>query len=133
MPILLSQKNVGLIIIDSIAGIFRTTDTDIRERAMNMRLLIKTLNILSNTYGCAIVCTNQITSCFHNDEYINIPALGMAWANLVTTRVIVSKVQHNDASLHSNKSYNKFEIKFSPYLNKQSCYYKISGDGIVDV
>lgn len=55
----MAQKQIGLIVIDSVAAIFRL-ETDILSRSADMRRLAHSLQRLSDEYGCAIVCINQV-------------------------------------------------------------------------
>lgn len=94
-----------------------------------MRTIIHELLGLSYKYDFGIVITNQIATINHNDKSINVPTLGLAWANLVNTRIILSKIEQNCDTINLVR---KFEIKFSSYLGKSFCYYKITGNGIVN-
>lgn len=60
LPRLMEQQSIGLVIIDSIAGAFRTS-TDAITRADNMRNLVLTLQTLADEHECAVVCVNQVT------------------------------------------------------------------------
>lgn len=59
LPKLMSTTNIGLIIIDSVAGIFRTT-TNYNARAIEMRKFANQLLKLSRKNGCAVLCINQV-------------------------------------------------------------------------
>lgn len=52
-------NSIGLIIIDSVAGIFRL-ETDAITRAAHMRKLVRKLQSLADEYECAVVCVNQV-------------------------------------------------------------------------
>lgn len=56
-------KSIGLIIIDSVAGVFRLEDNAI-NRANNMRKLVIKLQTLADEYECAVVCVNQVELLF---------------------------------------------------------------------
>jgi hypothetical protein len=53
----------------------------------------------------------------------NVPALGLAWANLVTTRLLMNK-------LPSHEKVRKIELIFSPHMGPAYCYYRITEFGI---
>lgn len=134
LPKLLKHQKIGIIIIDSVAGIFRANDCDLRRRAINMRSLASMLVNLSDKYECAIICTNQIASFEHRGLSFNVPTLGLAWANLTNTRIVLSKNQLiEDKTTNSFKQCNKFEVKNSPYLKDSFCYYRITTDGVTDL
>lgn len=59
LPKLMTQHSIGLIIIDSIAGVFRL-ESDAVTRADNMRRLALTLQALADEHECAVVCINQV-------------------------------------------------------------------------
>lgn len=50
---------IGLIVIDSVAGVFRL-ENDAIQRAYSMRKLIIKLQTLADEYECAVVCVNQV-------------------------------------------------------------------------
>lgn len=129
----MDYNKIGIVIIDSIAGIFRTIDCDIRVRAIKMRNLVNTLNKISLKYECAILCTNQIASFEYKGSNVSAPALGLAWANLITsTRIVLSKNDTlDDESMKNNRKY-KFQIKNSPYLEDSSCYFSITKFGVIN-
>lgn len=55
----MQQQSIGLIIIDSIAGVYRL-DTDAIARADSMRKLIFKLQTLADQHESAVVCVNQV-------------------------------------------------------------------------
>lgn len=59
LPFLMNQHRIGLIIIDSVAAVFRITNNYI-ERAEHMRALCQSLLKLSEKHRCAVVCVNQV-------------------------------------------------------------------------
>lgn len=102
------EHKVGMIVIDSIAGIFRSTYTEDKyiQRAHDMRYLAHYLHDLSIKHNLIIVCTNQVTSAMtYSDK--TVPALGLSWSNLVTNRIVLSKSLFNQHSVC---------VEFSPYL-----------------
>lgn len=56
---LMARQSIGLIIIDSIAGVFRL-DSNAITRADNMRKLIFSLQTLADEHECAVICVNQV-------------------------------------------------------------------------
>ncbi|XP_037909463.1 DNA repair protein XRCC3 isoform X2 [Hermetia illucens] len=134
LPKLLKIKNIGLIIIDSIAGVFRLQD-DIVKRANTMRKLVAELRRLANKYNCAVVCSNQVTSGLtHLNE--SQPSLGLAWAHLITTRLKISKIYRKSELYHTNLNpvcsslIRTMETIFSPGSSRGYAKFLISSDGI---
>ncbi|KAJ8916174.1 hypothetical protein NQ315_016313 [Exocentrus adspersus] len=62
LPRLLQVKNIGLLVIDSIAGIFRSENNDIcyTSRGQEIGLLASTLHRICDQYKIAVVCVNQV-------------------------------------------------------------------------
>lgn len=59
LPQLCRQEPIGLIVIDSVAAIYRV-ETNAIDRAMDMRKLAQALQILSYEHGCVVICVNQV-------------------------------------------------------------------------
>lgn len=59
LPRLMAQRSVGLIIIDSVAGVFRL-ESDAILRADKMRKMVVKLQTLADEHECAVVCVNQV-------------------------------------------------------------------------
>lgn len=61
LPNLMRRKSIGLIVIDSVAAIFRL-ESNVVERANHMRKFAHELQIISRKYQCVIICVNQVSS-----------------------------------------------------------------------
>lgn len=124
VPLLASRRNIKLLIIDSIAAIFRGTyhSSEGQKRARDMRVIGDTLLWLCAKFDITIICVNQVTSDLSSNTSQEIPALGLAWANLVTTRIQLYKKPYS----------RKLQIMFSPELPPQSVDFVIQDCGIVE-
>lgn len=62
LPYFLATKNVGLIIIDSIAGVFRSDNENVNYalRSGEFKSICKALIALQDRYGCALLIVNQV-------------------------------------------------------------------------
>ena len=62
LPSLLSQHNTKLVVVDSIAAMFHVefSETHAVQRAQLLRAFGTQLKRLSNDYGAAVVCVNQV-------------------------------------------------------------------------
>lgn len=62
LPRLLSTYKIKLLVIDSIAATFRVEyeRSNLKSRAKSLRSIGYQLQKLSNTYGIAVVCINQV-------------------------------------------------------------------------
>lgn len=124
--------NVRLVIIDSIAGVFRYESNYI-ERARDMRETMQELNRLSKTYNFAIVCSNHITSVpgMFTDE---VASLGPSWASLVTTKLKVERTTKLlDTEGPGTTSMRTLELIFSPRLPAGRESFAIDESGVVGV
>ncbi|XP_014272363.1 DNA repair protein XRCC3 [Halyomorpha halys] len=122
LPQMLKRIRVGIIIIDSIAAVFRG-DYNINEsivRAKDLRDIGLQLHKLSRYFGAAILCVNQVTDALDTGK--TLPCLGLAWANLVTTKLQVRLSPCRERTFH---------IISSPNLPSASIPYKITTSGIV--
>lgn len=59
LPNLMRQKSIGLVVVDSVAGVFRLESNAI-SRANEMRNFVHGLQMMSTKYGYAVVCVNQV-------------------------------------------------------------------------
>ncbi|KAG2297295.1 hypothetical protein Bca52824_043964 [Brassica carinata] len=101
-----------LIVLDSVAALFRSefdnTPSDLRKRASCFFKISGKLKQLASKFGLAVVITNQVTDfvessdglsglrignlrCLYSSGRRVVPALGLAWANCVNSRVFISR------------------------------------------
>ncbi|XP_065201725.1 DNA repair protein XRCC3 [Planococcus citri] len=124
LPNLLNTGKIGLIIIDSIAALFRAdyAPQDGLQRTKDLRSVGCQLHSLSKKFNICVLCVNQVTSSISTNETDPIPALGLAWANLVTTRIVMKKYQFQDLRV--------IKLVFSPHTGPASCGYTITDSGV---
>nr|CAD7395318.1 unnamed protein product [Timema poppensis] len=140
LPQLLAQKSVGLIVVDSIAGVFRADfePRDSVSRAKEMRAVGGQLHRLAEEFRVAIICVNQVTTVINNEPSVGgntgrktVAALGLAWANMVTTRLQISRI---DRSVTDAKGttvpVRMLEIIFSPDKPSRSCHFVVTEAGV---
>lgn len=62
LPKLLNLKNIGLIVIDSIAGIFRSENNEVcyTTRGQDIGVIASILHHVCHKYKVGIVCVNQV-------------------------------------------------------------------------
>lgn len=67
LPKLVEQHRPGLIVVDSVAAVFRADylPTDALQRARDMRTLASKLHSLANRHNIAVVCVNQVNFASH--------------------------------------------------------------------
>jgi len=93
---IIRQRNVKLLIIDSIASHFRAEyigDNKLVKRQQVVMSLAETLKKLLNKFEIAIVVTNQVIATFDESLFDKSPhpALGFAWAHRPHQRLLLRK------------------------------------------
>ncbi|XP_039289215.1 DNA repair protein XRCC3-like [Nilaparvata lugens] len=125
--VVMSQKEEGknpirLVVIDSITAVFRgeySQAGDMKTRAQHIRSIGYQLHKLARKHDIAILCINQVNSTMNNRL---VPALGLAWSNLVTTRLQITRVPPN----------RYFRVIFAPDLPTTNvCPYSITKSGVL--
>lgn len=124
LPYFLAPRNIGLLIIDSIAGLFRSENEkcDYVTRSQEFKNISKTLNSLQDQYNLAVVVVNQIADNVATGT--SEACLGLSWANNVTCRFCLSK--------NIDSPMRKFEVIFAPDLAPRHTNIIISPDGVID-
>lgn len=154
-----------LIVLDSVAALFRSefdnTPSDLRKRASLFFKISGKLKQLANKYGLAVVITNQVTDFVESSDGLSglrignlrymcssgrrvVPALGLAWANCVNSRLFISRSDDtvckerrenddNGPSSVTRRAQRRLDIVFSPHLPGYSCEFMITQEGICGV
>ncbi|KAE8747554.1 hypothetical protein FOCC_FOCC005715 [Frankliniella occidentalis] len=127
LPKLLSHHSVKLIVVDSIAGVFRSCyeNNEMKHRAEDMRTVGGQLHKMASQYKLCVICVNQVTA--SDGPQRSVPALGLAWSNLVTSRIQMHRSEPDGADSASQRS---LEIIFAPDLQPTSVSYTISEAGV---
>ena len=147
-----SNFNPSLIIIDSIASLFRIEiDTsNVSSLLLRTRILFdfsSTLKWLSYQYSCPIIITNQATANFNHFTNFNqdwTPSLGLSWSNCINIRFIISKTNMKREIINSiitNNNENIIEstenviirninVEISPRQENLKCNFYINNSGI---
>jgi len=127
LPNLMAEKKgkIRLVVVDSIAALFRADydKTEMEKRTEDLRKVGVTLHNLSRDYNVAILVINQVTgSLKKSDQGVNsnIPSLGLAWTNLVTTRIVLSR---------TSEGHRLLKIKFAPHIPIGSFPIQLGADG----
>ncbi|XP_074147180.1 DNA repair protein XRCC3-like isoform X4 [Sminthopsis crassicaudata] len=144
-PILLSRGMVRLIIIDSIAALFRC-EFGIQQsitKAKYLQTLGAKLHQLSNEFQSPVLCINQITSTVDERglagtnmdvlEKVS-PALGITWSNQLLMRLMVSRPSYEfsrdtDAST-AGTVIRTLSVIFAPHLPQSCCHYIVNAEGV---
>ncbi|XP_013928391.1 PREDICTED: DNA repair protein XRCC3 [Thamnophis sirtalis] len=150
LSLLLSRGMVRLIIIDSIAALFRCefSATDSLQKAKYLQKFGAKLHRLSCTFQTPIICINQVTDAINvrEDAVWNtqscsartvVPALGITWSNQLLMRLMVCRTV-NQALTGGETLYSKSELRmlriiFAPHLPQHFCYYTVNLEGVKGV
>jgi RecA/RadA recombinase len=133
---------VKLLIIDSIAGIYRNEGKYLarsRHMRQHFRLIIK----YANKFNFAIVITNHVTSVPKNiarphAKSGDIAALGRTWSSIITTRLRIAKTRQTlrltvDKGNAVETCIRKLSVEKSPRRAKSSAYFLVTPKGIESI
>jgi len=122
LPTLIENKkgNFRLIIVDSIAALFRTDydESSQEKRTADLRHIGKALHAITTRYNIAVVVVNQVSGSPSHGG--NIPALGLAWANMITSRINVAR----------NEKSRILQIMFAPHVPNVSTNFVVTSEGV---
>ncbi|TYZ57865.1 hypothetical protein PybrP1_011850 [[Pythium] brassicae (nom. inval.)] len=133
LPALLEEQNTKLVVIDSIAALFRQEATaSVKEASRRSRLMFHMANcirILSAQYGVVFVVSNQVTGNFAAAPAEALqgsafkPALGLSWSNCVNQRLMVTR--------RPGSTVRRVEVAFSPSCPPGGASFEITREGVV--
>lgn len=138
IPKLLRAKKISLIVIDSIAAPFRVENTNYVQRAEDLRSLAIMLIAIAQDFNLTVICINQVTTSLENSGE-SLPALGLAWTNMVSTRLCVTKSSEiidskilEPCQLNQNTVYyiRELSVIFSSDLPNVKAKFIITPNGI---
>uniref|UniRef100_A0A8D0GBM0 DNA repair protein n=1 Tax=Sphenodon punctatus TaxID=8508 RepID=A0A8D0GBM0_SPHPU len=147
IPLMLSRGMVRLIIIDSIAALFRCEfgAKDSVMKAKYLQTFGAKLHSLSSRFKTPIVCVNQVTDMVDEKEVAQnnfrvpdkriSPALGITWSNQLLMRLMASRTPHQEhsssaTSQHSGRVLRTLGVVFAPHLPQSFCYYTVNLEGV---
>ncbi|KAE8884594.1 hypothetical protein PF005_g6585 [Phytophthora fragariae] len=128
LPGLLAEQNTKLVVLDSVAAVFRLESTssvkEAAERSRAMFHLVNCMRILSDQYGVVFVVTNQVTGDFDPRSTGNAmrPALGLSWSHCVNQRLMITR--------QTDSNRRRLEVAFSPHLPAENCVFQVTSDGV---
>ena len=140
IPKLVEEKNLGLLIVDSIAGALRDEFMVNLQglRAETLWRIAKLLRCITFKYNIPVVCINQVTANIDNSDLSwrgpNKAALGMIWSNVVNERYVLCKREvlkfDTSDSECSTKTERFFSVDLSSHLPNVTLSYIINAKGI---
>ena len=150
LPHLVKRRGVRLVVIDSIAAVYRA-DFAYNEgvkRASSLFGVASRLRRLGDVHGCCIIIVNQVSDVLdraaaasaavagYGRDYgrrtrgrLVVPALGLAWANCISTRIMVTRGHERG----TGGGVRTMHVIFAPHLPQGTCKFRIDSAGCVDV
>ncbi|XP_075699993.1 DNA repair protein XRCC3 isoform X2 [Rhinoderma darwinii] len=142
LPILLRRGHIRLIVIDSIAALFRCefSAKDAALKAKHLQSLGAKLHHLSTSFTAPVFCINQVTDTMKEadsvlshlglqDKKVQ-PALGISWSNQLLMRLMVSRTQMMAPPPHTGGILRIMEVVFAPNIPPSTCYYTVDLEGV---
>lgn len=152
---LLSQHDIKLLIIDSIAALFRAEYdfADITDRSKMLSRFGRLLHTLSHSNKMCVVCVNQVSDDFSDlkidddngkDGSPNvIPTLGLTWSYFVSTRLMLSRTRWSTSMFPSickntkidpslNCNVRRLKVVHSTHIPSSKTYFVVDRTGLND-
>ncbi|KAG2651642.1 hypothetical protein PVAP13_1NG295000 [Panicum virgatum] len=133
---------IRLIILDSIASLFRAdfdaSPADLKRRSALFFQISAKLKELAYRHHCVVVVTNQVVDVVEGNAGNTVawssgrrvsPALGIAWANCVNTRLFLTR----EVDGASGTERRRMKVAFAPHLPERACEFVIRRDGVFGV
>lgn len=127
LPYLLRQTSARLVIVDSVAAVYRAEFTDAVVRANHFVQLTCAIRRAITPMSAFCICVNQVSQAmdpFTGALDVTVPALGASWAHLMATRVFFKRTTGDRRVAR---------ILHSSYLphDGRTEYFCVTGDGVV--
>ncbi|KAM8876191.1 DNA repair protein XRCC3 isoform 1-T1 [Synchiropus picturatus] len=138
VPLLLARGLVRLLVVDSVASLFRCEfeADDWLNRARELTGLSSTLRHLGDQFGAAVLCINQVTDVFSSDGSLGplsssvAPALGLTWANMVTIRLMMHRLREQVSQSGQCSALRRLEVVFAPHLARDGRHAAVWMEGV---
>ncbi|KAK3708248.1 hypothetical protein RRG08_023651 [Elysia crispata] len=148
LPTLLARGLVKLVVIDSVAALFRChyTAAQVMERARHLSQFASVLHQLAKQHRIPVVCVNQVSASMGRAAGPSVtPALGLTWANQITCRIMMKRLSsslccEDPQSTHQKPgesssslnlpTYRVLSVVFAPHLAPANLKVCIDNTGI---
>lgn len=94
LPYLLRETGARLVIIDSVAAVYRVEFTDALARSKHFVQLTSAIRNAMTPVSALCICVNQVSQAvdrFTGTLDATVPALGSSWAHLIATRLFLKR------------------------------------------
>uniref|UniRef100_A0A1A7Y733 X-ray repair complementing defective repair in Chinese hamster cells 3 n=1 Tax=Iconisemion striatum TaxID=60296 RepID=A0A1A7Y733_9TELE len=138
-PLLLARGLVRLVVVDSVAALFRCEfqADDWLERNKQLLIFSSMLHHLSQEFDTPVLCINQVTDVFsHSANSLGpssssvCPALGLAWANRVMVRLMMLRLQGTASRGDQHSTLRRLEVVFAPHLAREGRDVTVWREGV---
>uniref|UniRef100_H2MVD7 DNA repair protein n=1 Tax=Oryzias latipes TaxID=8090 RepID=H2MVD7_ORYLA len=137
-PVLLAAGLVRLIVVDSVAALFRSEfqAEDWMERNKQLLTFSSMLHQLSQEFTTPVLCINQVNEdamIEKNKQPLSssvTPALGLAWANQVLVRLMIRRLQKTVSRGDQSSALRQLEVVFAPHLARSKCEVAVWREGV---
>ena len=156
LPILLLRcPSLSLIVIDSLAALFRVeySPTQSAQRAQALWKIATELKKIASLHQLAVVIVNQVTDSFHElppsllpslpSVAHKQPSLGLAWSHCINVRINLARDRQFSSSIGSEEPADKKQstaqiartltLSLSPMSPLHSCQFEITNDGVFGI
>lgn len=138
LPSLLQKNNVKLVVIDSIAALFRfefTQKDDFVARSSFLWDYGSRLKLLSDKFGVPVIIVNQVSDYMDELDSVEsrvIPALGLVWSHCISHRILVRKSTQKRTFENSKIELviRELHVILSSFLPNWSCNFYVDNDGV---
>ncbi|TRY95559.1 hypothetical protein DNTS_001638 [Danionella cerebrum] len=138
VPVLLKRRLVRLVVLDSVAALFRCEfqADETLQRSRRLLAFSSALQRLSRTYTAPVLCVNQVTDVIGHSspgrcDYGKVlPALGISWANQVMVRLMLRRLPGQVSSDGRSSAARTLEVVFAPHLPRASCHCGVWEEGV---
>lgn len=138
LPKLIKQNKTKVVVIDSIAALFRTGvefgkgSNEMIDRSVWLFNLAAKMKTISHKLNCCFVITNQVSASFAQKK--NVAALGLSWSNCVDTRLRITKeIQYKHEEQENKSTIRRIKIEFSNIYAEKEAKFIIEEKGICDI
>ncbi|XP_065660651.1 DNA repair protein XRCC3 isoform X2 [Hydra vulgaris] len=151
VDLLLSNQKIKLIVLDSVAALFRA-EYDASNMINRSQMLAKfglKLHHISHKYKICFVVVNQVSDDFNSLKSVDafgskkvVPALGLTWSYMVSTRILLSRTdltctmfQNNQAGKEQKSCdsvVRSLKVLHAPHLPQVICHFIVDEEGVKD-
>ncbi|XP_068565304.1 DNA repair protein XRCC3 [Cebidichthys violaceus] len=138
IPLLLARGLVRLLVVDSLAALFRSEfqAADWLERTKQLLTFSSTLRHLSLEFTTPVLCINQVTDVFSSDDSLSqssssvSPALGLVWANQVMVRLMMRRLKATVTHGDQSSVLRRLEVVLAPHLAQSGWDIAVWREGV---